>query len=179
MFSLGFFSRFSWIFMDPLHGSLHIVPICICFPFNNVLIQPNFLSFRTLDVCENSLRDLKWEPVPETLEKLTLIRRHNLYRVVNGRISTFGELNHDFPWKNWWLIWWFICISVIKNCLKHNLNLSTVWGVRWGTWLGWLRFGMFHHPAWAVGIYRSGLPAGGTPQIKVNPTKSLTWRPRL
>ena len=37
--------------------------------------------------------------------------------------------------------------------------------------LGWLRFGMFHHPAWAEGIYRSGPPARGTPQIQVNPTK--------
>ena len=25
---------------------------------------------------------------------------------------------------------------------------------------------MFHHPAWAVGSYRSGPPAGGTPQSK-------------
>ena len=31
--------------------------------------------------------------------------------------------------------------------------------------LGWLRFGMFHHPAWAVGSYGSGPPAEGTPQI--------------
>ena len=42
---------------------------------------------------------------------------------------------------------------------------STVWGVRWATWLGWVRFRMFHHPAWAVGSYRSGQPAGWTPQI--------------
>ena len=27
---------------------------------------------------------------------------------------------------------------------------------------------MFHHPAWAVGCYSSGPPAGGTPQIQVN-----------
>ena len=27
------------------------------------------------------------------------------------------------------------------------------------------RLGMFHHPAWAVGSYSSGPPAGGTPQI--------------
>ena len=26
-------------------------------------------------------------------------------------------------------------------------------------------FEMFHHPAWAVGSYSSGPPAGGTPQI--------------
>ena len=32
---------------------------------------------------------------------------------------------------------------------------------------------MFHHPAWAVGTYSSGPPAGGTPQIQVNPTKVL------
>ena len=29
----------------------------------------------------------------------------------------------------------------------------------------WLGFGMFHHPAWAVGSYSSGPLAGGTPQI--------------
>ena len=29
----------------------------------------------------------------------------------------------------------------------------------------WLRFGMFHHPAWAVSSYSSGPPAGGTSQI--------------
>ena len=29
---------------------------------------------------------------------------------------------------------------------------------------------MFHHPAWAVGNYSSGLSAGGTLQIEVNPT---------
>ena len=34
--------------------------------------------------------------------------------------------------------------------------------------LGCFLFGMFHHPAWAVGSYSSGHPAGGTPQIKVN-----------
>ena len=30
---------------------------------------------------------------------------------------------------------------------------------------------MFHNPAWAVGSYSSGPPAGGTFQIKVNPTQ--------
>ena len=38
-----------------------------------------------------------------------------------------------------------------------------------GGWLlGWVNFDlgmMFHHPAWAVGSYSSGLQAGGTPQI--------------
>ena len=35
---------------------------------------------------------------------------------------------------------------------------------------------MFHHPAWAVGSYSSGPPAGGTPQIQVNKTQSArTW----
>ena len=41
------------------------------------------------------------------------------------------------------------------------------------SWTGfcWIGFGMFHHPAWAVGSYSSGPPAGGTPKIKVNPTQ--------
>ena len=30
---------------------------------------------------------------------------------------------------------------------------------------------MFHHPAWAVGSYSRGPPAGGTPQIQVKPTQ--------
>ena len=30
-----------------------------------------------------------------------------------------------------------------------------------GLGLGWLRFGMFHHPAWVVGSYSSGPPARG------------------
>ena len=37
----------------------------------------------------------------------------------------------------------------------------------------WLRFGMFPHPAWAVGSYSSSPRARGTPQIKVNPTQVL------
>ena len=45
--------------------------------------------------------------------------------------------------------------------------------------LGWLRFGMFHHPAWAVGSYSSGPPAGGTPQFRVNPTYCTTRCPTL
>ena len=32
---------------------------------------------------------------------------------------------------------------------------------------------MFHHPAWAVGSYSSGPPAGGTPKIYVNSSKVL------
>ena len=39
------------------------------------------------------------------------------------------------------------------------------------SWLGWLNFGMFRHPAGAVCSYSAGLPARGTPQIEVNPTK--------
>ena len=43
-----------------------------------------------------------------------------------------------------------------------------------GWLLGWVDFDLgpasMHHPAWAVGSYSSGPPAGGTPQIEVNPT---------
>ena len=47
----------------------------------------------------------------------------------------------------------------------------TGWPISWRTGFSRLRFGMFHHHAWAVGSYSSGPPAGGTPQIKVNPTQ--------
>ena len=40
-------------------------------------------------------------------------------------------------------------------------------------------FGMFHHPAWAVGSYSSGPPAGGTPQILVDKTSRMTGRLRV
>ena len=44
-------------------------------------------------------------------------------------------------------------------------KITTSWP-RWsGTRFCWLRFGMFHHPAWAVCSYSSGPPAEGTPQI--------------
>ena len=42
------------------------------------------------------------------------------------------------------------------------------------TWLGWVRFTMFHRPAWAVGSYRSGPPAGGTPLSQPNQVAHLT-----
>ena len=37
---------------------------------------------------------------------------------------------------------------------------------------------MFPLPAWAVGSYSSGPPAGGSPQISVNPTKVLDHQSR-
>ena len=37
----------------------------------------------------------------------------------------------------------------------------------------------FHRPAWAVGSYSSGPPAGGTPQILVFKTLRMTSRPAL
>ena len=43
--------------------------------------------------------------------------------------------------------------------------LSTEGSVRSVTGLGRLGFGMCRHPAWAVGSYNSGPPAGGTPQV--------------
>ena len=37
--------------------------------------------------------------------------------------------------------------------------------------LGWLRFGIFHYPVWAVGSWCNGQSAQGTWQIWVNPTQ--------
>ena len=38
---------------------------------------------------------------------------------------------------------------------------------------------MLHHPAWAVGSYISGPPAGGTPQILVDKTSAMIGRLRV
>ena len=40
-------------------------------------------------------------------------------------------------------------------------------------------FGEFPWPAWAVGSYSSGPPAGGTPQILVDKTSRMTGRLRV
>ena len=42
-----------------------------------------------------------------------------------------------------------------------------------------MEFGEFPRPAWAVGSYSSGPPAGGTPQILVFKTLRMTSRPAL
>ena len=34
-----------------------------------------------------------------------------------------------------------------------------------GPWLGWLKFGMFHHTAWAVGSYREAHQPGNSPNL--------------
>ena len=58
----------------------------------------NLPYFRTLDVRENSLRDLNLEPIPETLEKLTLIgkynrSRENIFSCINcAKVESFGQL---------------------------------------------------------------------------------------
>ena len=61
------------------------------------------MSLRSLDVCGNSLRYLNLEPIPVTLEKLTLIRKdHNTTRTnrfdcscanVDGFGQLMGQLN--------------------------------------------------------------------------------------
>ena len=40
-------------------------------------------------------------------------------------------------------------------------------------------FGEFPRPAWAVGSYSSGPPAGGTPQILVHKTSAISGRRRV
>ena len=70
-----------------------------------------------------------------------------------------------------------ICIEMV-SLLRLSLSPSwsqkapspqwqqhTGWPISWRTGFSWLRFGMFRHPAWAVGRYISGQPAGGTPHI--------------
>ena len=64
----------------------------------------------------------------------------------------------------------FLCSILLTHSVQDN-SAGRV------PWLGWLRVGMFHHPAWAVGSYKSGPPAGGTPQIyKSTQPRYLTTR---
>ena len=69
----------------------------------------------------------------------------------------------------------FICSikspNVVVKWLKGFWNWSTYDRTRGRgspvTWVGSpCRFGIFHHPAWAVGSYRSGPPAAGTVRSK-------------
>ena len=55
--------------------------------------------------------------------------------------------------------------------LHENGILKAVWPWWSGTRFCWLRFGMFHHPAWVVGSYSSGPKS---PQIQVNKTLCQT-----
>ena len=69
-----------------------------------------------------------------------------------------------------WFDWSYIVIMLLAGtCLNRNRQQNSICNTGWlwwsATWMGWLRFGMFHHPAWAVGSYSSGPPAVGTPQI--------------
>ena len=61
-----------------------------------------------------------------------------------------------------------------EDCLEIAKARNRLYRVTGGRvpWLGWLRFGMFHHPAWAVGSYSSSSTVGGTHQIQVNKTQS-------
>ena len=42
---------------------------------------------------------------------------------------------------------------ILSVYFQTTFSNCTGRGVRSATGLGWLRFGMFHHPAWAVGSY--------------------------
>ena len=58
-------------------------------------------------------------------------------------------------------------------------RITTLLGVQ-----SWVRFcqqefGEFPWPAWAVGSYSSGPPAGGTPQILIDKTSPMTGRLRV
>ena len=52
-----------------------------------------------------------------------------------------------------------------QSVAVHKAGHNT--GRPMSSWTGFccLGFGMFHHPAWAVGSYSSGPAAGGTPLI--------------
>ena len=59
-----------------------------------------------------------------------------------------------------------------SNWLSPGRGESTGWPISWRTGFSWLRFGMFHHPAWALGKHSSG------PQVKELP-KSKSTQPRF
>ena len=63
-------------------------------------------------------------------------------------------------WPSQWQIW--------TSYLKSATSITLVQGDTGGRapWLGWLTFGMFHHPAWAVGSYNSSQTAGGMANSK-------------
>ena len=69
-----------------------------------------------------------------------------------------------------------------KQCYQPTGELEhghTLLGVPSCVRLCQQEFGEFPRPAWAVGSYSSGPPAGGTPQILVDKTSPMTGRLRV
>ena len=69
--------------------------------------------------------------------------------------------------------------KVVYNLMDHPVFCCTLLGVPSCVRFRQQEFGEFLRPAWAVGSYSSGPPAGGTPQILVDKTSRMTGRLRL
>ena len=74
---------------------------------------------------------------------------------------------------------WLSKIQIVNGRERSSYYVSTLLGFQ-----SWVRFcqqefGEFPRPAWAVGSYSSGPPAGGTPQLLVDKTSPMTGRLRV
>ena len=101
----------------------------------------------------------KWHRRPRN--ELTL-KVQNLYPIKNGSET---QAIYDWPiflnktrTHTTWSTGKWLCFSPRNVSYSRSLERPKHTGWLWwsATWLGWLRFGMFHHSAWAVGSYSSG-----------------------
>ena len=79
--------------------------------------------------------------------------------------------------QSWWKILCPLEWPARKVTLSHfpqqlQVDSYSAWPLWSCTRFCWPRFGMFHHPDWAIGSYRSGLLSGGTKS-----TKPCAWPP--
>ena len=121
-----------------------------------------FLRFRCFG--KNSLSVAHYETMSRCRHK----NSHTLSKVKCLKwVSDVLELN------NWYHRYFYITVTCHIKCGDKREpwrvllpSLSAVMFIHsppstWIPWLGWLRFGMFHHPAWAVSSYSSGPPSRG------------------
>ena len=73
----------------------------------------------------------------------------------------------------------FVTLLTKKTQAGTAFLLRTLLGVPSRVRFCQQEFGDFPRPAWAVGSYSSGPPAGGTPQILVDKTSCITGRLRV
>ena len=84
-------------------------------------------------------------------------------------------------------------LAHLQICKCWDGCMTTGWPVSWRTGFSWLRYGMFHHPAWAVGSYSSGPQPRDLPKSKsiqprftrrwatlyISSLSTWKWRPRI
>ena len=88
-------------------------------------MQGLILAFIFWYLYDESVKTMMLHSAVSTILRATRATVANSHNLEHGRITTFGDSNHDLPWKNWWLIWWFTSHDshfINKKGLKSDSN---------------------------------------------------------